>query len=1053
MPEPTPTATAEPETTAAATPTAEPETTAAATPTAEPEPAAVPSEEKEDETKVSGAAAIGVATSPALGDMLVDSEGLTLYRFTVDERNKSNCTGGCATAWPPLLTIGDPTAGEGVSADHLGTLERDDGSTQVTYNGWPLYYFGFDNAPGDANGQDSRDVWYVVSPFGGPLQSNALVNVAAHDTVGTVLADRSGRTQYLFTPDNRGVSNCTGGCAMFWPPLLTIGDPTAGEGVSADHLGTLERDDGSTQVTYNGWPLYYFGFDDAPGDANGQDSRDVWYVVSTFGGPIQSNVLVNVAAHDTLGTVLADRSGRTQYLYTPDNRGVTNCTGVCAMFWPPLLTIGDPTAGEGVSADHLGTLERDDGSTQATYNGWPLYYFAFDNAPGDANGQDSRDVWYVVSTFGGPIQSNVLVNVAAHDTLGTVLAERSGRTQYLFTPDNRGASTCVGGCAMFWPPLLTIGDPTAGEGVSPDHLGTVVRDDGSTQVTYNGWPIYYFAFDNAPGDANGQASRDVWYVISNQTPLSIALGELNDSGQTGWATLIALGDRTQVTLSLSTGAMQTELVHIHTGSCGDTLGGVAYPLTSFVDGAGESITVIGATLDSLRSGGFAINSHQTGNPGTYTTCGNLPIEADALTISLNEIDGFGQSGWATLTARGSKTEVVLSLSPGALQTELVHIHSGQCGDNLGGVAHGLTSFAGGSGGSMTTVDASLSSLRTGDFAINAHQAGSPGTYTACGNIPAGQTQALLIMLNEQNSSGQTGWATLTARGDQTVVALDLSSGTLETELVHIHTGSCGDTLGGVAHGLNSFVDGSGSSVTTVGATLDSLRSGGFAINSHQTGNPGTYTSCGNIPIEADALTISLDEIDASGQSGWATLTARGGKTEVVLSLSPGALQTELVHIHSGQCGDTLGGVAHGLTSFAGGSGGSMTTVDASLSSLRTGDFAINAHQAGSPGTYTACGNIPELILPAPVPVTLDANIRGFQHVDLTVQLGTTVKWTNRDGPSHTVTAGSDGAWNGTGFDSGSVSQEQTFEFTFDTLGTFAYTCTIHPSMNATITVQ
>ena len=217
------------------------------------------------------------------------------------------------------------------------------------------------------------------------------------------------------------------------------------KGVSADHLGTLERDDGSTQVTYNGWPLYYFGFDDAPGDANGQDSRDVWDVVSTFGGPIQSNVFVNVAAHDTLGTVLADRSGRTQYLYTPDNRGVTNCTGVCAMFWPPLLTIGDPTAGEGVSADHLGTLERDDGSTQATYNGWPLYYFAFDNAPGDANGQDSRDVWYVVSTFGGPIQYNVLVNVAAHDTLGTVLAERSGRTQYLFTPDNRGASTCVGG--------------------------------------------------------------------------------------------------------------------------------------------------------------------------------------------------------------------------------------------------------------------------------------------------------------------------------------------------------------------------------------------------------------------------------------------------------------------------------------------------------------------------------------------------------------------------------------------------------------------------------
>ena len=221
-------------------------------------------------------------------------------------------------------------------------------------------------------------------------------------------------------------------------------------------------------------------------------------------------------------------------------------------------------------------------------------------------------------------------------------------------------------------------------------------------------------------------------------------------------------------------------------------------------------------------------------------------------------------------------------------------------------------------------------------------------------------EVLLIMLNEQNASGQTGWAELTAKGDQTEVVLNLSPGSLESELVHIHTGSCGeDTLGGVAHGLTSFAGGSGASKTTVDASLGSLRTGDFAINTHQMGNPGTYTSCGNLPIEADALTISLNEMTASGQSGWATLTARGSKTEVVLSLSPGTMQTELVHIHTGSCGeDNLGGDAYGLTSFAGGSGGSKTTVDASLSSLRTGDFAINTHQMGAPGTYTSCGNIP-----------------------------------------------------------------------------------------------
>jgi hypothetical protein len=78
------------------------------------------------------------------------------------------------------------------------------------------------------------------------------------------------------------------------------------------------------------------------------------------------------------------------------------------------------------------------------------------------------------------------------------------------------------------------------------------------------------------------------------------------------------------------------------------------------------------------------------------------------------------------------------------------------------------------------------------------------------------------------------------------------------------------------------------------------------------------------------------------------------QTDVVLYIAPGALATELVHIHSGRCGaDTLGRVEHGLTSFIDGSGVSATTVDVPLSSLRTGDFAVNSHKKGEPGVYTA----------------------------------------------------------------------------------------------------
>ena len=77
-------------------------------------------------------ASVNVSQNAEYGDILVNASGMTLYLFTNDERNKSNCAGGYATAWPPLLTVGDPTAGEGIAADKLATTTRDDGSTQVT---------------------------------------------------------------------------------------------------------------------------------------------------------------------------------------------------------------------------------------------------------------------------------------------------------------------------------------------------------------------------------------------------------------------------------------------------------------------------------------------------------------------------------------------------------------------------------------------------------------------------------------------------------------------------------------------------------------------------------------------------------------------------------------------------------------------------------------------------------------------------------------------------------------------------------------------------------
>jgi predicted lipoprotein with Yx(FWY)xxD motif len=133
---------------------------------AEPEPAAAEAEaEPEGE-----ATPISLGEATGVGKILVDEEGMTLYYFQKDQKGsgKSKCEGACAEAWPPLLTEGEPEAMKGVKTAMLGTIERNDGTTQVTYAGWPLYTFVGDTKPGEDNGTDSKGFgasWY-------PLHSN-----------------------------------------------------------------------------------------------------------------------------------------------------------------------------------------------------------------------------------------------------------------------------------------------------------------------------------------------------------------------------------------------------------------------------------------------------------------------------------------------------------------------------------------------------------------------------------------------------------------------------------------------------------------------------------------------------------------------------------------------------------------------------------------------------------------------------------------------------------------------------------------------------------------
>ena len=117
-------------------------------------------------TAATGPAAVSTVQVDGYGRLLVDGDDRTLYVFLADTDGRSTCDDACADNWPPLLTDGDVTAGGRVDAALLGTVDRDDGTVQVTYDDQPLYRYSGDSAPGDILGYGSGDVWYPVAPDG-----------------------------------------------------------------------------------------------------------------------------------------------------------------------------------------------------------------------------------------------------------------------------------------------------------------------------------------------------------------------------------------------------------------------------------------------------------------------------------------------------------------------------------------------------------------------------------------------------------------------------------------------------------------------------------------------------------------------------------------------------------------------------------------------------------------------------------------------------------------------------------------------------------------------
>ncbi len=217
---------------------------------------------------------VKLAYKPGIGFYLVDANGMTLYFFAKDYDGKSKCYGECAARWPPFY-VDNINPSPGLDPNDFTVITRDDGSMQVAYKGWPLYYFVNDEEPGDVYGDGVRGVWFVAKP-------DYTVMVAVKEDLGEYLVTSDGMTLYFFAMDMDGKSTCYGMCAERWP-VYSPSSLVVPSTLNITDFSYIIRDDGMTQLVYKGRPLYLWINDQARGDTTGHGVNNIWFVASVTG--------------------------------------------------------------------------------------------------------------------------------------------------------------------------------------------------------------------------------------------------------------------------------------------------------------------------------------------------------------------------------------------------------------------------------------------------------------------------------------------------------------------------------------------------------------------------------------------------------------------------------------------------------------------------------------------------------------------------------------------------------------------------------------------------
>lgn len=232
-----------------------------------------------------GTTVVKLKTSPALGKYLADRNDKTLYFFSNDADGNNHCTGGCVGAWP--VFAGDaPSQAEldkGLSASDFGVVSIDGGQKQITYKGWPLYYFSpkkVPEAPNAITGDGAGGVWYVAKPDYTVMLANDQLtgndgkkykpDYTEGEGKSVYLTDANGRALYVFKNDKANKNNFSkeGSPSKSWIIFQAdAGDIVVPSKLDKSLFGTIDVF-GAKQLTYKGWPLYYFGKDEGMRGSN-----------------------------------------------------------------------------------------------------------------------------------------------------------------------------------------------------------------------------------------------------------------------------------------------------------------------------------------------------------------------------------------------------------------------------------------------------------------------------------------------------------------------------------------------------------------------------------------------------------------------------------------------------------------------------------------------------------------------------------------------------------------------------------------------------------------